>query len=104
LTGERLIWYRVASHLHLPVDELKERITYTEFLEWIEYLGWDERRQTKLDFYLAQIATEVRRSLVKHPNSVKVKDFLLGQKESQDRTEKSKRAWTKALNVDIGKN
>ncbi len=38
----------------------------------------EERHEpTKLDYYLAQIATEVRRSYVKKPGNVKLKDFLI---------------------------
>lgn len=34
------------------------------------------KQREKLDFLLAMIAAEVRRSWVKHPGKVKVKDFI----------------------------
>lgn len=88
------------------MGELKERITYTEFLDWLEYLSWLENRQTKHDHYLAQIAAEVRRGQVKHPRMVKVKHFLLRQVTVQQaaRTRQSKMAWAAALGVNMEKN
>lgn len=91
MTGEKLAWFRLASHLHIPVEELAERISFREFLGWMEFLKWDESRNTKADYYLAQIAAEVRRSAVKHPRKVKVKDFLL--RMSDKPTQDSKSIW-----------
>jgi len=101
MTGERLAWYRVASHLHSPVAELKARITYSEFLDWLQYLRWQEQRQDKIDFYLAQIAAEVRRGYVRHPKSVKMKDFIITylNEDDQHRLERSKKAWLSLLKI-----
>jgi len=59
------------------VSELKMSITFSEFLEWCEFLNWEDERQTKLDTYLAQIAAEIRRGQVKHPRNVRISDLLL---------------------------
>lgn len=99
MTGERLAWYRVASHLHSSVADLRSRITYSEFLDWLQYLNWEEQRRGKLDFYLAQIAAEVRRSYVKHPKTVKLKDFFLTYFEQNGRMQKSKEAWFSCLKI-----
>jgi len=82
------------------VDELKERITYSEFLEWLTFLGREEERQTKQDYYLAQIAAEIRRGHVKNPKAVKVKDFLVEVKTTPETPgERSKSVWMGALKI-----
>ena len=43
------------------MGDLKARITYREFVEWLCFLNKEEERQTKQDYYLAQIAAEIRR-------------------------------------------
>lgn len=82
--------------------ELQTRIGYTEFLDWLTFLGKEEERETKQDYYLAQIAAEVRRGQVKSPKSVKTKDFLLQMKKS-DAPDKatSKAIWAGALGVKL---
>ena len=94
MTGERLAWFRVASHLHIPVEELAERITHREFLSWLDYLEWQDNYHSKQDYYMAQISTMIMRSVVKEPAKVKLKDHLItflepGEKRKQD----SKSAW-----------
>lgn len=101
MTGERYAWYKVASHLGMLIEELKVRITYTEFVDWLTFLRKEEERQTKQDFYLAQIAAEVRRGNAKNPRSVKVKDFLVTTQQEKV-TSRSKSVWAKALKVDMG--
>lgn len=98
MTGERLAWYRVAAHLRMPVAELQHRLTYTEFLEWLYYLDWERRQHSKLDHYLAQVAAEVRRTAVKHPRTVKTKDFLFQPAEPAAQ-QPSKSVWLAALHV-----
>lgn len=55
-----------------------QRLSYREYELWRIWLAeeWDNPSLT--DYYLMQIACEVRRSFVKHPNQVKMKEFLLG--------------------------
>lgn len=77
LEGDRLAWFELAYHLRMTVEALKEQITVSEFLEWQEFLRIHRQRDDKLHFYLAQVAAEVRKSFVKHPNSVKLSQFLL---------------------------
>ena len=103
--GEKLCWFRVASHLRVTVAELSARITYREFIDWLSFLDLEEERQTKLDYYLAQVAAEVRRGNVKNPKSVKTKDFLVQMKRTgpADKTAKSKVVWAGALGVKLKK-
>ena len=70
-------WYRLASHLHKTVQEVRQKTTSTEFVLWMEYLEKDTNAFHREDYYLAQIAAEIRRSFVKKPKQVKLKDFLL---------------------------
>jgi len=103
MTGERLGRYQVASHLSLPVNELKERITYSEFVDWITFLKREEGQAKRQDYYMAQIAMEVRRSYVKNPKTVKLKDFIF---ETETKAEpkspsKSKSIWAAVLNVKV---
>jgi hypothetical protein len=99
MTGEKLAWFRVASHLHHTVEELAEKVTYREFLSWLDYLNWAEDRTEKSEYYLAQIAAEVRRGYVKHPKSVKTKDFILKSVEKKQTMSKSKSTWLGFFNL-----
>lgn len=100
MTGERLAWFRVASHLHTSVQALAESITFSEFLGWLDFLAWTESRTGKDELYLAQIAAEVRRGYVKHPRTVKTKDFILKPQAKPPSTASgSKAVWLKALNI-----
>jgi hypothetical protein len=113
LQGERLAWFELAYHLKKTVEELQSLITYSEFLEWQEFLVVERDRNTKEHFYLAQIAAEVRRSMVKNPNKIKLADFVLrfatpeeADTENQEDLKKhkvavSKGAWLAALHMTI---
>jgi len=103
MKGERLGWFQVASHLGVPVNELQDRITYSEFMDWITFLNREEGQVKKQDFYLAQIAAEVRRGNVKNPRSVKTKDFILKHSAGKDPApvSKSKSTWASVLKVKL---
>lgn len=82
-------------------------MSYNEFLDWVEYLRWCEDRTTKDQYFLAQIAAEMRRTIVKNPKDVKLQDFILkwerpGEVEAEDKSPEqklaqSKGAWLGAL-------
>ncbi len=46
-------------------------------MEWRDYIRQDSLRHHRQDYYLAQIALEVRRVLKKNPNALKIDHFLL---------------------------
>ena len=48
----------------------------------IQVLQMEDTARAKMEFYMAQIATEVRRSYVKHPNKVKVSDMEVVVKDA----------------------
>lgn len=49
----------------------------SEFLEWCIVLEEEIHEREKTDFYLAQIACEIRRSYVKRPQKYKLDQFLI---------------------------
>jgi hypothetical protein len=60
------------------IAECFEKVpTYQEFRLWIEWLDTRELTPSIDQYYLMQIAQEVRRVLAKNPNSIKLKDFFL---------------------------
>lgn len=100
---------RLASHLHLPLQEVQNKTTSTEFIEWLAYLDLieeeDEKAFTVDRYYMAQIAAEVARNRVKNPNKIKIKDKQIkfvrkrnGKSNTAD-IEKSKAFWLGSLGL-----
>lgn len=58
MRGERGLWYKLASHLHMSLQECQEKTTSTQFLEWMVFLQEEEwtGNPTRQEHYLAQIA------------------------------------------------
>ena len=83
----------------MSVQRTQFEITSTEFLDWMVYLDEEESRFKKQDYYLANIAAEIRRSFVKHPEKVKTESFLMqfkkkvrtGKLSIKERTKRAKR-------------
>lgn len=84
--------------------------TSKEFVLWAEWLKQKKEKDItehgKMDYYMAQIAAEVRRSFVKHPNKVRAKDFLMKfelknpvskNEENVDKMARSKTFWSMLL-------
>ena len=44
---------------------------------WMKYLDMEPNMFHREDHYFAQMSSEIRRSFVKHPKKVKLKDFLI---------------------------
>lgn len=79
-------------------------MTRTEFFDWLVFLRMEKEEHGKMDYYLAQIAAEVRRTRVKHPNQVKTKDLLLRTTSTTvvptpEKRSASKSIWLSALKV-----
>lgn len=76
-------------------------MTSTEFLDWVAYLDADANAFHREDYFLANIATEIRRSYVAKPASVKLSDFLIQFKgkvkqkkmDVKERMKRSKSFW-----------
>ena len=62
----------------MSLQEAQSRITSSEFVDWLRFFEWEEfEKFSSENYYLAQIAAEVRRGLVKRPRNVRIADFLL---------------------------
>jgi hypothetical protein len=98
MKGETLMWFRLASHLHMPVQEVQAKTTTSEFFLWQKYFEWELQNKTKLDCYLAEIRTEVRRSYVKDPKRVNTMfvEFKNPRRKRMS-VEASKVAWASML-------
>lgn len=99
----------MASHLHRTVAELRATIGYSEFLEWLQFFEYEKNHHTKLDWYLAQIASWVCKVNANNPNKVQVKDFLMvfqdvpSEAEKEQSVEDSKNIWAASLGIDLPK-
>lgn len=97
----------MALKLGLPLQQVMRETTSSEFIEWCEYLDLEETHGFhRTDYYLAQVAAEIRRMNSKNPRKVKLLDFLLKFKrkeadkpkpgDADGRMQQSKQFW-KAL-------
>jgi len=95
----------------MPIQRVKRETTATEFVEWCTYLKQEQKKKLgreKLDYYLAQILCEIRRSYVKHPQKVKMKDFFIEFTDEEKKkpltkeqaTKASKRRWFGLLGIE----
>ena len=85
-----------------------QETTSSEFVDWMEYFNQEINFFHREDYYLAQIATEIRRTIVKNPRTVKVKDFIIKflrkdekslQKDAEEKTKQSKAFWLGAFGI-----
>ena len=57
------------------------KTTSFEYSIWLEYLAERKEKEANefnpIHWYLAQVAAEVRRSMVRHPEKVRLSDFIL---------------------------
>ena len=86
----------------MALQEVQDKTTSSEFVDWMWYLDWlDTDGFHREDYYLAQIASEIRRSFIAKPEKVRLTDFLLKFQEKkpepvlmpEQRMKKSKSAW-----------
>lgn len=59
------------------MQEVQAKTTSSEFVEWIHFLDLEVNSFHRENYYLAQIAAEVRRGHVKDPGKVKIDDLIL---------------------------
>ena len=75
-------------------------------MEWQRFLDLEWQTPTADQYYLAQIAAECRRQVVRAPNAVRPQDLLLEFRPSKeverDRARRSKAAWFGALGLKEG--
>ncbi len=94
----------------VPIQRLKKETTSKDFSRWKIYLRQRINTPQKIDHYLAQISSEVRRSYVKSGTKICSDDFLIkyqyskrSKTKDEDRFEKknamSKAFWLTTLGV-----
>lgn len=60
----------------MSLQRCQEETSSTQFLDWLAYLDWEINAFHREDWFLAQIAQEVRRTISKDPEKVKIEGFL----------------------------
>jgi len=99
MSGERLVWFRVAARIGGTVGEVKQRISSSEFTDWQVFFQKELEVDKREHYYLAQIAMEIKRSYAKNPNAVHLAGSLIkftvpGGKTAKPPTmEESKKHW-----------
>lgn len=90
----------------MSVQRAQLEISSTEFLDWIIYLNEEINSFHREDFYLAQIAAEIRRSWINNPKEVKLNSFLMKFGKSkpkklsiEEKTRRSKRFWSNLVGM-----
>lgn len=61
----------------MSLQRCQRETTSTEFLSWQAYMRKEMNIPRREDFYFAQIAAEMRRSVSKHPEAPRTEHFLL---------------------------
>lgn len=92
----------------MPVFECLERITHREYRLWLIHFRKELDQPSRTDYYLMQIAREVRRVLSKKPNKIQLKDFLIPfgkpprkQLTKEEKTAESKGFWKLMKSVNL---
>lgn len=89
-------WFRLASHLHLPLQRVQAETTYSEFLDWIHYLQHEYPNDFNPDhWYYAKIIATIKASNSKE--AVSIKDQLISfapeEVPKEPTTEEERQAW-----------
>ena len=68
---------KLAENLGMSLQETKSKISSSEFTLWKVYFEEEHKRFHREDYFFAMLTAEVRRTVVKNPERVKMEDFLL---------------------------
>jgi len=71
----------------MPIQRVMSETTSTEFAEWQAYFRQELEATTREEYYMAQIAAEVRRGNAKNPRGVRLEDFILSLKTTDAEAE-----------------
>ena len=88
----------LAEKLGMTLRECQSRVSSKEFVLWKIYMRDEHNRFHREDYLFAMVAYEVRRTIVKNPNKVKVEDFLLKFQEAGKTTEDQEEVNEQKLN------
>ena len=108
------MWMRLAAQLNASVVEAKQRVSSIEFIDWLVYFEEVDNERSSLEYYLAQIALEIRHTNTKR--RYKIKNFLLDfekvivksvkdlspeeyEAEKKRLTEEAKSYWVNVLSI-----
>lgn len=108
---------KIASHLGISLQRCKREHTSREYLRWLAYLAkQDIEKFDRLEYYMAQIAMEVRASYAGKKKRFKLSDFLIKftrkekdistlsgeelEKRKKEVLERSKAHWLGILGLD----
>ena len=72
-----MAWHHLAVTLGLSLQRCKRETTSTEFVKWQEYFRRDLNIARREDYYWAQCAAEMRRTIAKSPLAVRTDSFLI---------------------------
>ncbi len=73
----------------MSLARVKAETTSREFLRWQLFFRKQWYRREKQDYYLAQIACQVRRVLMQDPNQVSTEDFIVKFEETKKKSKPS---------------
>jgi hypothetical protein len=82
----------------MSVQRAQYEITSTEFNDWCIYLDEAAKTPTRQDILFANIALECRRSYVKNPWIIELRDFL----KMFDMPESKKKTWKERASQAMG--
>ena len=109
MTGEKLGWFHLASHLHSPIQLVKRTTSSTDFVDWMVYLNEEPNRFNPLFMYIAQLTAELRRSWVTsaYAKKTRTEDFIIEFVDKKEvikqKVQQSKKAWFSFLGVNKNK-
>lgn len=94
----------------MSLQETKSKISSSEFTLWKVYFQEEHTRFHREDYFFAMLTAEVRRTVVKHPQKVKMEDFLLDfgagdkkkidESDTQTKAAASKSMWLSMVGLD----
>jgi hypothetical protein len=76
---DRRFSFRLALALGMTVEEMLDRMTWAEYLEWQEYYGlepWGEERADLRSAIVASLIANVNRDAKKQPRPYEPTDFM----------------------------
>lgn len=94
----------------MSFQEVQRKHTHREYQMWMAHLEEDWYDMTLTEYYLMQVACEVRRVLAKKPRRIKLEHFRLKwkrkepeqtgkSKQKETLAQKSKRIWFNILGI-----
>lgn len=87
-----MFWCKLAQAIGRPICEVKDTVPFSEILLWRAYFNTEHERHEKIEWYLAQVAMEINRSMSSKKRSWKIRDYLIKFRKSQSAPASSQEA------------